>query len=38
MIRVRIVDLFGIFVEDLKFEKVDALLEQVDIAKVLNVE
>ena len=38
MIWVSIVNFLIIFVEDLEFEEVDALLEQVYVAKVLNVQ
>ena len=37
MVRVCIVDLLSVLVENLKFKKVDALLEQIYVAKVLNV-
>ena len=38
MIRIRIVNFLIILIEDLELEEVDALLEQVNIAEVLNVE
>ena len=37
MIRVGIVYLFIIFIEDLKLEEVDTLLEQIYVSEVLNV-
>ena len=37
MIRIRVVHLLLVLVEDLEFEEVDALLEKVNVAEVLNV-
>lgn len=38
MIRIRVVHLLIVLVEDLELEEVDALLEQVYVAEVLDVE
>ena len=38
VIRIRVVDLFIVLVEDLELEEVDALLEQVHIAEVLHMQ
>lgn len=38
VVRIRVVDLVGVFIVNLKLDKVDALLKKVDVSEVLQMQ